>query len=85
MDNLYGNKWLWGMAEMHIKDLDQGAATHVFAAFDSSVGEHNGAFLNDCHIADPDREEVYPWATSKSDAERLWILSEELAGQEFKY
>jgi NAD(P)-dependent dehydrogenase (short-subunit alcohol dehydrogenase family) len=35
MDNLYGNKSLWGMAEMKIKDLDQGVATHVFAAFDT--------------------------------------------------
>lgn len=85
MDNLYGNKWLWGMAEMHIKDLDQGAATHVFAAFDTSIAEHNGAFLNDCHVADPDQEEVYPWATSKVDAERLWKLSERLVGREFKY
>lgn len=85
MDNIYGNKWLWGMADMYIKDLDQGAATHVFAAFDTRITGHNGAFLNDCHIADPYQEEVYPWATSKADAERLWKLSEKLVGQEFNY
>lgn len=85
MDSVYGNKWLWGMAELYMKDLDQGAATHVFAAFDNSIVGHNGAFLSDCHIADPDQEEVYPWATSKIDAERLWVLSEKLVGQEFKY
>ncbi|GAQ10127.1 short-chain dehydrogenase TIC 32, chloroplastic [Aspergillus lentulus] len=85
MDNLYGNKSLWGMAEMKIKDLDQGVATHVFAAFDTGIAEHNGAFLSDCHVADPDLEEVYSWATSKVDAERLWSLSEKLVGQEFKY
>ncbi|KAM5350305.1 hypothetical protein ACJ41O_006810 [Fusarium nematophilum] len=85
IDNIYGGKSLWGMADMKFKTLDQGAATHVFAAFDTSIAEHNGAFLSDCHIADPELEEVYPWATSKIDAERLWRLSEKLVGQEFKY
>ncbi|KAJ0107661.1 uncharacterized protein J7T55_010266 [Diaporthe amygdali] len=85
MDNIYGNKWLWGMADMKFKTLDQGAATHVFAAFDNSIKEHNGAFLSDCHVADPFLEEVYSWATSKVDAERLWKLSEKLVGQEFKF
>lgn len=85
-DNYYGNKRLWGIEEgLHFKDIDQGAATHVFAAFDQSIAEHNGAFLSDCHVADPDKEEVYCWATSKVDAERLWRLSEKLVGQEFSY
>jgi NAD(P)-dependent dehydrogenase (short-subunit alcohol dehydrogenase family) len=85
MDIIYGNKWLWGMADMFVKDIDQGAATHVFAAFDTSIKEHNGTFLSDCHIADQDQEEVYSWAVSKADAESLWKLSEKLVGQEFKY
>lgn len=85
MDNIYGNKWMFGMAENYFKDFDQGAATHVFAAFDNSIAEHNGSFLNDCRLANPDQEEVYSWATSKRDAERLWALSEKLVGQEFKY
>ncbi|CVL00534.1 probable oxidoreductase, short-chain dehydrogenase/reductase family [Fusarium mangiferae] len=85
MDNIYGGKSLWGMADMKFKTPDQGAATHVFAAFDKSIAEHNGAFLSDCHVADPNLEEVYPWATNKADAERLWKLSEKLVGQEFKY
>ncbi|RYP77762.1 hypothetical protein DL769_003328 [Monosporascus sp. CRB-8-3] len=85
MDNIYGNKWCWGMAEMQMKDPDQGVATHVFAAFDPSIAEYNGAFLAGCHVADPDQEEVYSWATSKVDAERLWKLCEKLVGQEFKY
>ncbi|KNG83155.1 short-chain dehydrogenase [Aspergillus nomiae NRRL 13137] len=85
MDNFYGNKWLWGMKELNFKDLDQGVATHVFAAFDTGIVRHNGSFLSDCHVADPDKEEVYPWATSKADAERLWKLSEKLVGQEFDY
>ncbi|CAG9950611.1 unnamed protein product [Clonostachys rosea f. rosea IK726] len=85
MDNIYGNKWLWGMAELHVKDSDQGVATHVFAAFDTEIAKHNGAFLSDCRIANRDKEEVYSWATSKIDAERLWQLSEKLVGQKFEY
>ncbi|KAF9873014.1 hypothetical protein CkaCkLH20_09524 [Colletotrichum karsti] len=85
MDNIYGNKWWNGMADMHFKTLDQGAATHVFASFDDTIKDHNGTFLSDCHIADPALEEVYSWATSEIDAERLWKLSEKLVGQEFSY
>ncbi|KAK7698571.1 hypothetical protein SLS64_012439 [Diaporthe eres] len=85
MDNVYGNKSLWGMADMKFKTLDQGAATHVFASFDNGIREHNGSFLSDCHVADQNLEEVYSWATSKVDAERLWNLSEKLVGQEFTF
>ncbi|KAL5594649.1 hypothetical protein BROUX41_001568 [Berkeleyomyces rouxiae] len=86
MDNVFGNlRWNTSPAGSHFKDLDQGAATHVFAAFDSGIAEHNGAFLSDCHVADQNLEEVYSWATSKIDAERVWKLSEKLVGQEFKY
>lgn len=85
MDRAYGNKWLWGMADLQVKDLDQGAATHVFAAFHDSISRFNGAFLSDCHVADPVEEEVYSWAVSKVDAERLWKLSEKLVGQKFEY
>lgn len=85
MDNMYGNKSLWGMADMKFKTLDQGAATHVFASFDASIKENNGAYLSDCHVADQNLEEVYSWATSKVDAERLWKLSEKLVGQEFSF
>lgn len=85
MDNIYGGKSMWGMGDMQFKDLDQGAATHVFAAFDPAVAAYNGSFLSDCHVADPEKEEVYSWALSKIDAQRLWVLSEKLVGQEFNY
>ncbi|KAJ6125105.1 short-chain dehydrogenase TIC 32 chloroplastic [Penicillium samsonianum] len=85
MDNIYGGKSLWGMGDMQFKDLDQGAATHVFAAFDPAVAAYNGSFLSDCHVADPEKEEVYSLALSKIDAQRLWVLSEKLVGQEFNY
>lgn len=85
MDNFYGNRWMWSSSKMFIKDLDQGAATHVFSAFDTTIAEKNGVFLSDCHVADQSKEEVYSWATSKIDAETLWTLSEKLVGQEFNY
>lgn len=45
----------------------------------------NGAYLVDCHVADPLVDTVKPWATSSFEAERLWKLSEKLVGQEFPY
>jgi hypothetical protein len=47
--------------------------------------EHNGAFLQDCHVADPWTETVKPWATSAVEAEKLWKMSEQLVGQKFDY
>ncbi|KAF4856076.1 Short-chain dehydrogenase TIC 32 [Colletotrichum siamense] len=84
---IYGKKSMWGFDGIRRKDLDQGVSTHVLAAFNTTVcsPDSNGAFLTDCHIADPYKEEVYPWATSKVEADKLWKLSEELVQQEFSY
>ncbi|KAK2049134.1 short chain dehydrogenase [Colletotrichum somersetense] len=84
-DVLAGSKWMWGIAGLQPKDFDQGVSTHVFAAFAPELKEKNGEFLTDCRVADPWNEEVFPWATSKVDAEMLWALSEKLVGQEFRY
>ncbi|KAK0623785.1 putative short-chain dehydrogenase [Immersiella caudata] len=83
LDQAQGNKEGW--AEFEWKSADQGAATSVFAAFSPELKEHNGAYLQDCHIADPWTETVKSWATSPIEAERLWRLSEKLVGQEFPY
>ncbi|GKT63071.1 short-chain dehydrogenase/reductase family [Colletotrichum tofieldiae] len=84
-DVIAGSKWMWGMGDIKPKDLDQGVSTHVFAAFAPELKEKNGEYLTDCHIADPWKEEVFPWARSKVDADMLWALSEKLVGQEFRY
>jgi hypothetical protein len=47
--------------------------------------DHNGAYLQDSHIADPWTATVRPWATNSIEAERLWKLSEKLVGQEFVF
>ncbi|QPH15618.1 hypothetical protein C2857_000074 [Epichloe festucae Fl1] len=71
--------------EFKWKSADQGAATHVFAAFEPSLKDNNGAYLENSHVADPNVETVKPWGTSPTEAKRLWKLSEKLVGQEFKY
>ncbi|KAK1750433.1 short-chain dehydrogenase TIC 32 [Echria macrotheca] len=71
--------------EMKFKTPDQGAATSVYAAFYPGLKDHNGAYLQDCQVADPWTQCVRPWGTDPVEAEMLWKLTEELAGQEFSY
>lgn len=83
-DARVGTKWMFNKGVLY-KSLDQGASTHVFAAFDQNLAKHNGAYLTHCRLADPYSEEVWPWATDKVSADMLWQLSEKLVGQEFEY
>ncbi|KAI0741671.1 hypothetical protein C8Q80DRAFT_148437 [Daedaleopsis nitida] len=70
-------------ADFHLKTLSQGTATHVVAAFDPKLDEHNGAYLQDCQRAPED--ELKPYAVDKENAERLWTLSEQIVGQTFTW
>ncbi|KAJ4178361.1 hypothetical protein NW767_014883 [Fusarium falciforme] len=83
-DARIGTKWMFN-PDVRYKDLDEGSATHVYAAFDKGIAKNNGAYLNHCRLADPFAEEVWPWVTCKASAEMLWKLSEKLVGQEFTY
>ncbi|EAW07338.1 putative short-chain dehydrogenase [Aspergillus clavatus NRRL 1] len=83
LDKSLGNREGW--QEFDVKPLERGAATHIYAAFDPCLKANNGAYLLDCHVADPLVDTVKPWATSSFEAERLWRLSEKLVGQEFSY
>ncbi|KAI0014746.1 WW domain-containing oxidoreductase [Xylariomycetidae sp. FL0641] len=83
VDRALGNREGW--AEFTWKTPDEGAATHVYAAFAPALKDHNGAYLKDCHVADPFVDTVKPWATSQVEATKLWKLSEKLVGQEFRY
>ncbi|EXL39717.1 oxidoreductase [Fusarium oxysporum f. sp. radicis-lycopersici 26381] len=81
-----GNKDGWmALTDFTWKSHDQGAATHVYAAFEPTLKENNGAYLEDSGIANAWEGRVAPWATSSIEAARLWKLSEELVGQEFQY
>ncbi|KAJ4288285.1 hypothetical protein N0V88_007477 [Collariella sp. IMI 366227] len=82
-DQALGNKEGW--KQFDFKTLDQGVATTVFAAFHAGLEEHNGAYLQDAHVADPRTETVKAYGTSPVEAEMLWELSEKLAGQKFEY
>ncbi|KAJ5092111.1 hypothetical protein NUU61_006981 [Penicillium alfredii] len=83
IDRLLGNREGW--KDFNPKSLEQGAATHVYAAFDPALKANNGAYLIESHVADPLSDTVKPWATSSLEAERLWKLSEELVGEKFLY
>ncbi|KYK56173.1 short-chain dehydrogenase [Drechmeria coniospora] len=83
LDRMLGNAEGW--QSLNLITQEQGAATHVFAAFDNDLKEYNGAYLLECRRADPFIDTVKVWATSSSEAERLWKLSEKLVGQEFAY
>ncbi|KAL2811479.1 hypothetical protein BJX63DRAFT_422323 [Aspergillus granulosus] len=81
VDRFLGNEQGW-RRDISAKTPQQGAATTVYAAFDPSLKEFNGKYLDDCHVANPWTDTLKPWATNKVEAERLWKLSEQLVGQE---
>jgi hypothetical protein len=65
--------------------IDQGTATHVFAAFDKDIAHANGAYTLKARLGDPFVDEVRNWATHDVEAEKLWRLSEQLVGQKFEF
>lgn len=68
--------------EFQWKTLEQGASTSIVAAFDPEIEERSGAYLNNGRI---DQGAVKSYAIDKGSAQRLWKLSEELAGEKFEY
>ncbi|KAH7238071.1 hypothetical protein BKA59DRAFT_547052 [Fusarium tricinctum] len=84
-DRALGDPWGWVDWSNVPVSAEVGAATHAFAAFDPDLKEHNGAYLLECRLADPFTDTVRPWATSSTEAELLWRLSEKLVGQKFSY
>lgn len=72
-----------------MKSIPQGAATTVWAATTSLLADIGGVYLEDVDIAslntDPSQfSGVKPYSFDKVSAEKLWALSEELTGIEFK-
>ncbi|KAL6913634.1 hypothetical protein ACHAPO_003375 [Fusarium lateritium] len=84
-DRAMGDPWGWVDWSTVPVTPEVGAATHVFAAFDPDLKDHNGAYLLDCRLADPFADTVRPWATSSTEAELLWRLSEKMVGQKFSF
>ncbi|KAF4964404.1 hypothetical protein FSARC_7669 [Fusarium sarcochroum] len=67
------------------KSPEQCVATHVYTAFSPDIASNNGGYFMDSRLADQFKGEVYPWATDKKEAERVWKLAEKLVGQEFAW
>lgn len=63
------------------KTIDQGASTYIVAAFDPKLDPAASAYLSDCQQVPA----VKQWATEPEQAERLWNLSEQLVGQQFRF
>ncbi|EPQ53753.1 NAD P-binding protein [Gloeophyllum trabeum ATCC 11539] len=82
LDKELGNKEV-DLPKFRYKNVSQGTATYVVAAFDPALNQHNGIYLQDCQLAP--EEETKPYAVDKGAAERLRKLSEELVGQKFVY
>ena len=71
------------------KKISQGAATSVWAATAAELEGQGGVYLEDCGVAEPAQPGseggVEPYALDSSGADRLWSLSEQLVGQEFRF
>ena len=69
------------------KNVEQGAATSVWAASAPELKGRGGLYLEDCHVAAPAEagsfEGYLPHAMDPDQADRLWELSETLVGQKF--
>jgi NAD(P)-dependent dehydrogenase (short-subunit alcohol dehydrogenase family) len=74
--------------KMHLKSVEAGAATAVYAATAPELEGRGGLYLEDCHVAEVDDAEtategVRSYALDPKAAERLWAVSEEMVGQSF--
>lgn len=70
------------------KTIPQGAATSVWCAVVADAGEIGGKFCEDCHVAEPSTDVskmggVHAHAQNPATAEKLWTLSEQMAGEKF--
>jgi NAD(P)-dependent dehydrogenase (short-subunit alcohol dehydrogenase family) len=82
-----------GKGPLRWKSLEQGAATSVWAAVVAGADEVGGKYCEDCHVAQPMRdnidnisaasEGVRAYALDSANAAALWKKSEELVGESF--
>ncbi|MBD2840745.1 SDR family NAD(P)-dependent oxidoreductase [Erythrobacter rubeus] len=69
------------------KTIPQGAATQCWAATAEKLEGTGGVYCEDCHVAEisdqSPKSGVRSYALDKSNADKLWSLSEELVGESF--
>ncbi len=70
------------------KSIPQGAATTCWVATADELEGRGGLYAEDCHVAEVDdasrTDGVRSYAVDPDKAEKLWALSEELVGEEFR-
>jgi NAD(P)-dependent dehydrogenase (short-subunit alcohol dehydrogenase family) len=71
-----------------LKSIPQGAATTVWCATSPLLDGAGGVYCEDCDVAvissgPPGSAGVMPYSLDKTDAERLWRLSEQMTGLTF--
>ncbi|KAJ7480656.1 hypothetical protein FB451DRAFT_1556231 [Mycena latifolia] len=64
------------------KTIPESAATTVTAAFDPSLSDKPGAYLDDCQVAN---DKVAPHSSDLANASRLWEVTEKVIGQSFEF
>lgn len=74
---------------MKMKSIPAGAATSAYAATAPELEGQGGVYLADCAVCPQDDEAesnaVRSYAIDPENAERLWTLSEQLVGMEFRF
>ena len=58
-----------------LKNISEGTATHIVAAFDPSIKSQGGSYLTDCKITN---DIAKPYALDNEAAKKLWALSEQM-------
>ncbi|KAK7050520.1 hypothetical protein R3P38DRAFT_3173996 [Favolaschia claudopus] len=64
------------------KTIPQGAATTITAAFDRSLNDKPGAYLDNSAVAN---ETIAPHASDPASTEKLWSVTEKIIGETFTF
>ncbi|KAJ3403455.1 hypothetical protein CcCBS67573_g06066 [Chytriomyces confervae] len=75
--------WMTPEGVLHpiFKSIPEGTSTHLVAALSPDMTGKGGAYLEDCQIVPTGTEE----SRDPVAAEKLWFVSEEKVGQQFRY
>ena len=75
--------------DLKFKTIPQGAATSVWAASTPELEGRGALYCEDCHIAEPAQPGgeggVEDYALDTAGADKLWALSEQLVGEQFRF
>ncbi len=75
--------------DIGFKTVEQGSATSVWAATSRDLDGLGGLYLEDCHIAEPATPDgeggIESYALDPAIADKLWLLSEDMVGENFNF